>query len=107
MTYNIPYIALALAMALASGILGSFAVMRKMALASDPISHIALPGLAIALLLNINPLVGAGAALLIGALIIWSLEKKTGISTDVMIGVVFSVSLAIGSLLTPNQEIVE
>ncbi len=104
---SIPYIMLALAMAVASGILGSFAVMKKMALASDPISHIALPGLAIALLLKIHPLIGAGAALLIGALIIWSLEKKTGISTDVMIGVVFSVSLAVGSLLTPDHEIIE
>jgi len=104
---QLPYILLALAMAVASGMLGSFAVMRKMALASDPISHIALPGLAIALLLGINPLVGAGAALLIGALVIWSLEKKTGISTDVMIGVVFSVSLAVGSLLTPDHEIIE
>ena len=104
---SIPYILLALAMAVASGVIGSFAVMRKMALASDPISHIALPGLAIALLLGINPLVGAGSALLIGALIIWSLEKKTGISTEVMIGVVFSVSLAIGSLLTSDHEIIE
>lgn len=105
--YNVPYILLALAMAVASGVLGSFAVMRRMALASDPISHIALPGLAIALLLGIHPLVGAGAALLVGAFVIWSLEKRTGISTEVMIGVVFSVSLAVGSLLTPDHEIIE
>src|SRR3989344_6119612 len=93
-TNNIAYIVLAVAMATASGVLGSFAIMRKMALASDPISHIALPGL--------------GVALLIGAIIVWGLEKRTGISTEVMIGVVFSVALAAGALtLNTDHELVE
>ncbi len=101
------YILLALSTAIAAGVLGAFAVMRKMALASDPISHIALPGLGLALLLNINPLVGAATTLLIGALLIWSFEKKTGISTETLIGVVFSFALAVGSMITPGEELID
>lgn len=101
------YILLALSTAVAAGILGAFAVMRRMALASDPISHIALPGLGLALILKINPLIGAGAALLVGALLIWSFEKRTGISTETLIGVVFSLALAVGSLITSGEELID
>ena len=106
-TNNFLYIILALGMASAAGVIGSFAIMRRLALASDPISHVALPGLGVALLLKINPLVGAAFALIVGAILIWQLEKRTGLSTDVLIGVIFSVSLALGSLLTPDEELIE
>lgn len=41
-------VALPLAMAAAAGLVGCFAVMRRMALASDALAHVALPGIAIA-----------------------------------------------------------
>ncbi len=50
-------LALPLAMAVAAGLVGSFAVMRRMTLASDAMSHVALPGIGIALLLHFNPVV--------------------------------------------------
>jgi ABC-type Mn2+/Zn2+ transport system permease subunit len=100
------YIILALVMAVTAGIVGAFAVMRRLSIASDPMSHIALPGLGLALLFGVNPLLGATASLLVGAFIIWGLENKTKISTDAMIGVVFSLALAIGALITPSEEII-
>lgn len=100
------YIILALVMAVTAGIVGAFAVMRRLSVASDPMSHIALPGLGLALLFGVNPLLGATASLLVGAFIIWGLENKTKISTDAMIGVVFSLALAIGALITPSEEII-
>lgn len=106
-TSNSLYIILAIGMASAAGIIGPFAIMRRLALASDPISHVALPGLGVALLLKINPLVGAAFALVVGAIIIWQLEARTGLSTDVLIGVIFSVSLALGSLITPDEELID
>ncbi|MBI2013689.1 MAG: metal ABC transporter permease [Candidatus Colwellbacteria bacterium] len=104
---SLPFIALATSMAITAGLMGPFAIMRKMALASDPISHIALPGLAFALILGINPTIGAAATLFLGAFIVWGLEKQTGISTEAMIGIVFSVSLALGSLLTEEEHLLE
>ncbi len=97
----------AAAVAAASGIVGSFALMRRMSLAADAMSHVALPGLGIALLLAINPLVGGAAALLIGAAVVWAVEQRTRISTDAIIGVIFSASLAVGALLTPEGELLD
>jgi len=98
---------LMLAVASASGVVGVFALMRRMTLASDSMSHIALPGLGIAIMLNINPLLGAFVTLIIGAMIVWSLERKTKIPTETIIGVLFSAALAIGSLLASSEELID
>jgi len=100
-------IALSVAMACAAGLVGSFAVMRRMSLASDALSHVALPGIGIALALHIHPALGAVAALLLGAILIWGLEQRTAISTETVVGVVFSLALAIGSLLATGEQLVE
>ncbi len=108
MTFQSSYaVILALAAALTGGLVGAFALMRRMSLAGDAISHIALPGLAAALLLNINPLLGALVTLLLGALLIWRLELQTRLDAEVVVGVVFSASLALGGLITPREDLIE
>lgn len=96
-----------LLVAAASGLVGVFALMKKMTLAADSLAHVALPGLGLAFLFKINPLVGGLAALMLGAFLIWALENKTQISTETIVGVFFSASLAIGSLLTPGEELLD
>jgi ABC-type Mn2+/Zn2+ transport system permease subunit len=98
---------LPVAMAVAAGLVGSFAVMRRMALASDALSHVALPGVAIALMLHADPLLGGLAALFLGTLLVWALERGTRIPTEALIGVVFSAALAVGSMLTSGEELIE
>jgi ABC-type Mn2+/Zn2+ transport system permease subunit len=100
-------VALPATMAVAAGLVGCFAVMRRMTLASDAISHVALPGIALALALHLHPLIGGLAALLLGTILIWALEHKTGIPTETVIGVVFSVALAVGTMLTSGEELIE
>jgi ABC-type Mn2+/Zn2+ transport system permease subunit len=93
------------AMAVAAGLVGCFAVMRRMTLAADAFAHVALPGIGLALVLGFHPLTGALAALLAGGLLIWAIEGKTQLSTEAITGVVFSVALAIGSLTTSGEEL--
>jgi len=100
-------VALALLFAIAAGLVGSFALMKRMVLAGDVISHVALPGIGLAFLFHFNPLLGGAATLLAGTLLIWQLQKSTGLAVDAMIGVVFAGSLAIGALLTPQEDLVE
>jgi ABC-type Mn2+/Zn2+ transport system permease subunit len=100
-------LALALGTGVAAGLVGCFAVMRRMTLAADALSHVALPGIGLALLLRIHPLLGGVAALLLGVLLIWGIERKTHLATETVIGVVFSTALAIGSLLTTGEELIE
>ncbi len=100
-------IILALTAALAAGLVGSFALMKKMTLAGDVISHVALPGLGIALLFGASGstvILGGGATLLLGILLIWQLQKHTELSAETTIGVIFAASLAIGTLAIPTEE---
>ncbi len=98
---------LVLLTAFAAGLVGSFALMKRMSLAGDVVSHIALPGLGLALLLGFNPLIGAAGALFLGTLLIWHLQKSSTVTTDVAIGVIFTAALAIGTVLTPNEDLIE
>lgn len=100
-------IILALVSAGAAGLIGSFALMKRLSLAGDVISHIALPGIGLAILYGINPVLGGAATLLLGTIIIWRVEEKTALTTEVAIGVIFASSLALGALITPKENLEE
>ncbi|MDE3170378.1 MAG: metal ABC transporter permease [Acidobacteriota bacterium] len=98
---------LALCFALAAGLIGCFALMKRMLLASDVISHLALPGLGAAFLMKVNPLYGGAVTLFLGTYLVWQLQKKTGMATDASIGVVFAAALAIGAAVTPRGDLID
>ena len=95
------------AVGLSAGYIGSIMVLEKMALVGDALSHVALPGIAIGLLLNFNPYVGAFAFLFISAVIIWQLQRVTKLSFETIVGAVFTLALAIGILLVPQTDLLE
>ena len=90
--------------ACAAGLVGAFALMKRTILAGDVMSHIAIPGLGLAVIWNLNPLVGGGMTLLLGILLIWRLNAKTELSSEAAIGVLFASSVAIGALLINSTE---
>jgi manganese/zinc/iron transport system permease protein len=86
------------------GLLGSFIVVRKMALAGDALSHAVLPGVAIGFLWNMtkNPLaifVGATVAGLLGAGAVQLIRKTTRLKEDTALGMVLAVFFAVGICL--------
>ena len=98
---------LSAAVAVAAGLIGAFAVMRRMTLAADAISHVALPGIGLALILRVQPLLGAVVMLLLGAISIWAIERRTHLATETVTGVVFAGALAVGSMLTTGEELID
>ena len=74
-------------------------VLEKMALVGDALSHVALPGLAIGFLLNINPFIGGFAFLFVSAVIIWYVQRITKISFEALVGAAFTSALALGIIL--------
>ena len=90
--------------AAAAGLVGAFALMKRTVLAGDVMSHIAIPGLGLAVIWHINPLAGGALTLFIGILIIWNLQKKTELSAEAAIGVMFASSVALGALLINSKE---
>jgi ABC-type Mn2+/Zn2+ transport system permease subunit len=84
---------------LSAGYVGSIMVLEKMALVGDALSHVALPGLALGVLFNFNPLVGGFAFLFVSAVLIWHLGRVTKLSFETLVGATFTLALAIGILL--------
>ena len=87
------------AVGFSAGYLGSIMVLEKMALVGDALSHVALPGLALGVLLNFNPLLGGFIFLFISAILIWHLGRVTKLSFETLAGAAFTLALAIGILL--------
>lgn len=100
-------IMIALVIGIASGAIGAFIVLRRMALVGDALSHVALPGIAFALAYKIDPFWGVLACCMAGVIIVWMLERKTKLYSEALIGLLFTFSLAIGILTIPDTEILE
>ncbi len=87
-----------------SGMLGSFAVLRKQSLLGDAISHAALPGIVLAFMITKSKeshvlLLGALIVGLIGAYWIRNITHKTKLKTDTALGLVLSLFFGFGMLL--------
>lgn len=86
------------------GLLGSFLVLRKMAMLGDAISHAVLPGIVLAFMIsgsrdNIPMLIGAAILGVITTVLIELLHKKARLQEDAAIGVTFTWLFAIGVIL--------
>lgn len=97
----------ALCVAAASGLIGSFLILRRMTLLSDALSHVALPGIALGVIFNFEPLVGGLLFLFLSIFLIWGIEYRTKLAIESITGVLFVTALAIGSLLIEEHELLE
>lgn len=81
------------------GVLGFFVVLRRLSFIGVGISHSALGGVALGVLLGIEPVV---AAAVFAALVAWSigwLGTAARLHEDTAIGVMFSAAMALGVIL--------
>lgn len=88
---------------LISGVLGSFAVLRRQSLMGDALSHAALPGVVIAFLLSGRQLsallIGAAVASLLAVGFIRALTTTTRIKQDAAMGIALASWFALGVAL--------
>ena len=78
------------------GVIGTFVVVKKLAFISDGISHAAFGGMGICFFLGIDPLLGAIPVALACALALGAVDRETIRSYDAIIGVLWSVGMAVG-----------
>ena len=88
-----------------SGVIGSFAVVRRRALLGDALAHAALPGLCLGFIAagerNLPAmLIGALASGLVGVGVVAVLRRYTRVREDAAIGVVLSVFFGAGIVLS-------
>lgn len=78
------------------GVIGTFVVVKKLAFISDGISHAAFGGMGVCFFLGIDPLLGAVPVALLCALALGAVDRQTIRSYDALIGVLWSVGMAVG-----------
>jgi len=82
-------------LAIVAATLGVFVVLRRMSFFSDAIAHASLTGVAIGLLLQIHPTIGAISISVLVGLMLGFIMRKRALAADTIIGVLFSSSVAL------------
>jgi zinc transport system permease protein len=90
---------------IACGIVGTYVVIKKIVFISGGISHAAFGGIGLGYLLGINPIVAAIPFSLLSAITIGLISKRSKLSEDAAIGIIWAVGMASGIIfinLTPG-----
>ena len=85
-----------LALALVAGPLGSFVVWRRMAYFGDTLSHAALLGVAVGLLLDVSPTLAVIAGCLLLAVLLVALQQRQTLASDTLLGILAPSTLSLG-----------
>lgn len=80
-------------------VLGAYVVTRGRAFMGDALAHSVLPGMVVAFLLGISPFFAAVPAGIVVALLMGTVSRRTGISEDTSIGIVFAGMFALGLVM--------
>jgi manganese/zinc/iron transport system permease protein len=93
-----------------SGMLGSYAVLRRQSLLGDALSHAALPGVILGFIISggmksqIVLMAGAAGAGLAAILLLIGINRYTRIKEDSALGIILSVFFGFGLLLLSNLQ---
>lgn len=87
-----------------AGYLGSLMITKRMGLVGGPLGHLALPGVALALVFHFNVFYGALLTIVLGGILIWLLEIKTKAPMEALTGLVFASGVALGFLILPFSK---
>ncbi len=103
-----PFMARALAagvlVALACAVAGTFVVLRGLAFVADALAHGVLPGIAIAVLVGIPAVVGAAAGTVVMMGGVSVITRRSRLSGDTAIGLLFAGMLALGVMITSRSR---
>ena len=85
-------------------IIGCYIVTRGLAFMGDALAHAVMPGLVVGFLLGFSPLLGAVPVGVAVALLVGLVSRRTGVSEDTSIGVLFAGMFAVGLILLTTAE---
>lgn len=88
-----------LCIALVAGPLGSLVVWRRMAYFSDTLGHSLLLGVSLSVLFGVAPWLGALLCCAVLSLLLLSLQQRSSLNADAILGVLSHSSLALGLIL--------
>ena len=80
-------------------VLGAYVITRGNAFLGDALSHSVVPGMVVAFMLGISPFFAAVPAGIVVALIMGALSRRTGLTEDTSIGIVYAGMFALGLVM--------
>jgi len=84
---------------IACGVIGVYVVTKKIVFIAGGISHACFGGLGLSFFLGLNPLFGLLPFSILSAFSLGFLSKKTRVSEDTAIGILWSLGVAVGVIL--------
>jgi len=84
-----------------AGYLGTLMLSKKMSVAAGPLAHLAFPGVALALIFGFNISLGVFPFVILGAIFIWLLEKRTKLPMENLAAIIFAVGVGTALLFLP------
>jgi ABC-type Mn2+/Zn2+ transport system permease subunit len=90
--------------ALMTSVVGTWLVLRGMSFFGDAFVHGVVPGIAAAVVLDINPLIGAAVAAAVMVFAIEVVNRQTVLSEDTSIGLLFVCMLALGVVIISRLD---
>lgn len=90
--------------ALMASTVGTWLVLRGMSFFGDAFVHGIIPGIAVAVVFDVNPLIGAAVAALVMVAAIELVQRKTVLGEDTSIGLLFVGMLALGVVIISQLD---
>jgi len=81
-------------------LIGVIVVLKRLSMIGDALSHTSLAGVALGLLLGIDPIVGAVAVCVVAAFSIEAIRRKLPRYAEISISIIMSVGIGLASILT-------
>ena len=103
-SFMIRALAVSVLVGVTCAVLGAYVVMRGLAFMGDALAHAVLPGVVAALLVGMSPFAGAAAVGIAVAIAIGYLTRRTGLSEDTTIGILFAGLFALGIALLSASD---
>ncbi len=87
-----------------SGYIGTLMLSKKMSVIAGPLAHLSLPGAALAIIWGFSISLGIFPFVILGAILIWLLEKKTKLPLENLTAIIFAFGLGVALLILPIGE---
>jgi zinc transport system permease protein len=97
-------IAAGIGIALVAGPLGCFVVWRRMAYFGDTLSHAGLMGVALGIVLGVDPTVGIIVTGVVIGLLLLGLQQQRRIATDTLLGILSHAALSVGLIVVSFMD---
>ncbi|RLI67416.1 metal ABC transporter permease, partial [Candidatus Heimdallarchaeota archaeon] len=88
----------------AAGYLGTLMLSKRMSLVAGPLGHLALPGIALALLYGFDISIGSFPFIVLGIIVIWLFELRTKLPPEALTAIVFASGMSIAFLFLPIEQ---